>query len=76
MKFYSELTYTDKHVSIVEIEGMRERTVLINGFSKSYAMTGWRLGYACGPQNIYRADDEDSPVLLSCADRRPASTLR
>lgn len=51
-EIYSELTYTDKHVSIVELEGMRERTVLINGFSKAYAMTGWRLGYACGPKEI------------------------
>ena len=50
-EIYSELTYTEKHVSIVEIEGMRERTVLINGFSKAFAMTGWRQGYACGRKN-------------------------
>ncbi len=51
-EIYSELTYKEKHVSIVEIDGMQERTVLINGFSKAYAMTGWRLGYACGPKEI------------------------
>ena len=51
-EIYSELTYKEKHVSIVEIPGMQERTVLINGFSKAYAMTGWRLGYACGPKGI------------------------
>lgn len=52
-EIYSELTYEGKrHVSIASIEGMRERTVVINGFSKSYAMTGWRLGYALGPREI------------------------
>lgn len=52
-EIYSELTYGGKtHVSIAEFPGMKERTVLINGFSKSYAMTGWRLGYACAPKNI------------------------
>ena len=48
-EIYSELTYVDKHVSIASFPGMKERTVLINGFSKAYAMTGWRLGYALGP---------------------------
>ena len=48
-EIYSELTYTGKHVSIASLPGMKERTVLVNGFSKAYAMTGWRLGYACGP---------------------------
>ena len=51
-EIYSELTYGRDHVSIVQIPGMKERTILINGFSKSYAMTGWRLGYACGPRLI------------------------
>lgn len=52
-EIYSELTYNGKkHVSVAEIEGMRERTVVINGFSKAYAMTGWRLGYALGPAEI------------------------
>ena len=52
-EIYSELTYgAEKHVSIAEIEGMKERTIVINGFSKAFAMTGWRLGYACGPAPI------------------------
>lgn len=51
-EIYSELTYGQKHTSIVEIDGMRERTVLINGFSKGFAMTGWRLGFLCGPEEI------------------------
>ena len=53
-EIYSELTYKGNPVSITQIPGMRERTVLINGFSKAYAMTGWRLGYACGPAPIIR----------------------
>jgi aminotransferase len=52
-EIYAELTYTDtKHISIASIDGMYERTVIINGFSKAYAMTGWRLGYALGPEEI------------------------
>ena len=51
-EIYSELTYLDHHVSIASLPGMKERTILINGFSKSHAMTGWRLGYACGPRLI------------------------
>ena len=52
-EIYSELTYGGKkHISIAQIDGMRERTVVINGFSKAYAMTGWRLGYALGPREI------------------------
>jgi aminotransferase len=53
-EIYSELTYSGRHCSIVEIDGMRERTVLINGFSKSFAMTGWRLGFAACPAPIMR----------------------
>lgn len=54
-EIYSEMTYGDeKHVSIAEIDGMEERTIVINGFSKAYAMTGWRLGYAAGPQPIIK----------------------
>ena len=54
-EIYSELTYgSERHVSIAEIDGMRERTIIINGFSKAYAMTGWRLGYAAGPAPIIR----------------------
>lgn len=51
-EIYSELSYKSPHVSIASLPGMKERTVVINGFSKSYAMTGWRLGYACAPANI------------------------
>lgn len=51
-EIYSELTYNTNHVSIASFPGMWERTIVINGFSKSYAMTGWRLGYACGPRII------------------------
>lgn len=51
-EIYSELTYGRKHCSIVQIEGMQERTVLINGFSKAFAMTGWRLGYLAAPSPI------------------------
>ncbi len=51
-EIYSELTYNSTHVSIASFPGMGERTIVINGFSKSYAMTGWRLGYACGPRVI------------------------
>ncbi|MCR5798179.1 MAG: aminotransferase class I/II-fold pyridoxal phosphate-dependent enzyme [Eubacterium sp.] len=51
-EIYSELTYSGDHVSIASLPGMRERTVVINGFSKSFAMTGWRLGYAAGPHKI------------------------
>lgn len=54
-EIYSEMTYgEEKHVSIAEIDGMAERTIVINGFSKAYAMTGWRLGYAAGPQPIIK----------------------
>ena len=51
-EIYSELTYNGSHVSIATLDGMRERTVVINGFSKAFAMTGWRLGYAMGPKEI------------------------
>ncbi|HBN81478.1 MAG TPA: pyridoxal phosphate-dependent aminotransferase, partial [Ruminococcaceae bacterium] len=52
-EIYSELTYGDTpHVSFAEIEGMKERTVVVNGFSKAFAMTGWRLGYAMGPEPV------------------------
>lgn len=51
-EIYSELTYEGEHISPATIEGMRERTIVVNGFSKSYAMTGWRLGYACGPKEL------------------------
>lgn len=53
-EIYAELTYGKKHVSFASLLGMRERTVLVSGFSKAYAMTGWRLGYACGPKEIIK----------------------
>lgn len=66
-EIYSELTYTDKHVSIIEIPGMRERTILINGFSKAYAMTGWRLGYACGPAEVIAQMTKIHQFAIMCA---------
>ena len=66
-EIYAELTYTDRHVSIVELPGMRERTILINGFSKAFAMTGWRLGYACGPENIIEQMTKIHQFAIMCA---------
>ena len=66
-EIYSELCYTDQHVSIANIEGMQERTILINGFSKSYAMTGWRLGYACGPREIIEQMTKIHQYCIMCA---------
>ena len=51
-EIYSELTYSSKHCSIASLDGMRDRTITINGFSKTYSMTGWRLGYVMGPKQI------------------------
>lgn len=66
-EIYAELTYKEKHVSIVEIEGMQERTILINGFSKAFAMTGWRLGYACGPREIVEQMTKIHQFAIMCA---------
>ena len=66
-EIYSELTYKGDHVSIVNIPGMQERTILINGFSKSYAMTGWRLGYACGPEAIIQQMVKIHQFAIMCA---------
>lgn len=66
-EIYAELTYKEKHVSIIEIEGMRERTILINGFSKAFAMTGWRLGYACGPRAIIEQMLKLHQFAIMCA---------
>lgn len=66
-EIYSALTYTDKHVSIAEIEGMKERTILVNGFSKAYAMTGWRLGYACAPKVILEQMTKIHQFAIMCA---------
>ena len=66
-EIYSALTYKEKHVSITAIEGMKERTILINGFSKAYAMTGWRLGYACGPKEIIKQMTKIHQFAIMCA---------
>lgn len=66
-EIYSELCYTEKHISIANIPGMWERTILINGFSKSYAMTGWRLGYACGPKQIIEQMYKIHQFCIMCA---------
>ena len=66
-EIYAELSYKDKHVSITTIDGMKERTILINGFSKSYAMTGWRLGYACGPKEIIEQMTKIHQYAIMCA---------
>lgn len=66
-EIYSELTYKGQHVSIASIPGMRERTVLINGFSKSYAMTGWRLGYAAAPKEILAEMLKIHQFAIMCA---------
>ena len=66
-EIYSELTYKEEHVSIAQIPGMQERTILINGFSKAYAMTGWRLGYACGPEEIITQMIKIHQFAIMCA---------
>ena len=66
-EIYGELTYKEKHVSIASLPGMKERTLLINGFSKAYAMTGWRLGYVCGPQNIIEQMTKIHQFAIMCA---------
>ena len=66
-EIYSELTYTENHVSICSLPGMKERTVLINGFSKSHSMTGWRLGYACGPEVIIKQMLKIHQFAIMCA---------
>ncbi len=66
-EIYSELSYKGDHVSIASLPGMRERTILINGFSKAYAMTGWRLGYACGPREIIGQMTKIHQYAIMCA---------
>ncbi len=66
-EIYGELTYLDRHVTIASLPGMRERTVLINGFSKAYAMTGWRLGYACAPRVILEQMLKIHQYAIMCA---------
>lgn len=66
-EIYAELTYNGRHVSIASLDGMKERTILINGFSKSFSMTGWRLGYACGPEPIIRQMTKIHQFAIMCA---------
>ena len=66
-EIYSELSYQGEHVSIASLPGMRERTVVINGFSKGFAMTGWRLGYCCGPQAILKQMIKLHQFAIMCA---------
>ena len=66
-EIYGELTYGEKHVSIAALPGMKERTVLINGFSKAFAMTGWRLGYAAAPENILSQMIKIHQYVIMCA---------
>ena len=67
-EIYAELNYTDtSHVSIASIEGMRERTIVTSGFSKAFAMTGWRIGYACAPESIITAMTKYHQYAIMCA---------
>lgn len=66
-EIYGELTYNGRHVSIASIDGMKERTILISGFSKAFAMTGWRLGYACGPSEVLGAMHKVHQFGIMCA---------
>ena len=66
-EIYSELTYDNEHVSIASLPGMKERTITMNGFSKAYAMTGWRLGYACGPKEIISQMTKIHQFAIMCA---------
>ena len=66
-EIYSELSYNGEHVSIASLPGMKERTILINGFSKAFAMTGWRLGYACGPKEILEQMTKIHQFAIMCA---------
>ena len=66
-EIYSALTYKNQHISIAALNGMKERTILINGFSKAYAMTGWRLGYACAPKEIISQMTKIHQYAIMCA---------
>lgn len=66
-EIYSELTYDNKHVSIASLPNMKDRCVVINGFSKAFSMTGWRLGYACGPQNVIKQMTKIHQFAIMCA---------
>lgn len=66
-EIYAELTYTGRHVSIASLPGMRERTVVVNGFSKAFSMTGWRLGFACGPAPVMKQMIKIHQYAIMCA---------
>lgn len=66
-EIYSELTFGSAHVSPASVDGMRERTITINGFSKAFSMTGWRLGYACGPKEIIKQMTKIHQFAIMCA---------
>lgn len=66
-EIYAELTYNKEHVTIASLPGMQERTIVINGFSKAYAMTGWRLGYALGPKEIIAQMTKIHQFCIMCA---------
>lgn len=66
-EIYAELSYKEKHVSIASLPGMQERTIVINGFSKAYAMTGWRLGYVCGPAEVIAQMTKIHQFAIMCA---------
>lgn len=67
-EIYAELTFAENpHVSVASIDGMKERTILINGFSKAFSMTGWRLGYACGPEELIREITKIHQYAIMCA---------
>ena len=66
-EIYAELTYCGRHVSIASIDGMRERTIIVSGFSKAYAMTGWRLGYVCAPEPLLRQMLKLHQYAIMCA---------
>ena len=66
-EIYAELTYGRKHVSIAQIEGMQERTIIASGFSKAYAMTGWRMGYICAPEALAKQMLKIHQFAIMCA---------
>ncbi len=66
-EIYAELTYNGKHVSIAQLEGMKEKTIVVNGFSKAYSMTGWRLGYAAGPAPVLKQMIKIHQFAIMCA---------
>jgi aminotransferase len=66
-EIYDRLTYEGKHICIASLPGAKERTILLNGFSKAYAMTGWRLGYACAPEHVLAAMVKIHAYTIMCA---------